>query len=169
MNTLDFGDASQFLVCVAIYARFQRKCGAYSCQLIFSRSRLVPNGMSQLRAKLYAAVVSTHAGEVVKKAFHKTHQKSIKFTDSQIALHWISNDTRTLKQWVRNRCIEVRMFTDTSSWKYVRSKNMTADIGTRRCTSLTDINKDSIWINGHEWMTEDESKFPCMSVAEMAE
>ena len=40
ITTLDFGDASKDLVCVAIYARFLRKCGTYSCQLIFARSRL---------------------------------------------------------------------------------------------------------------------------------
>ena len=41
INTMDFGDASRSLVCVAIYARFLRKCDTYSCQLIFSRSRLI--------------------------------------------------------------------------------------------------------------------------------
>ena len=69
--TLDFGDASKVLVCVAIYARFKRKCGSYSCQLVFARSRLVPEGMTQPRAELFAAVLCAHTGEVVKKAFYR--------------------------------------------------------------------------------------------------
>ena len=55
VTTLDFADASKELVCVAIYARFLRKCGKYSCQLIFSRSKLVPDGMTIPRAELLAA------------------------------------------------------------------------------------------------------------------
>ena len=60
------GDASGDLICAAVYVRFQQKGGGYSCQLVFARSRLVPEDMTQPRAKLYAALVNTHAGEVVK-------------------------------------------------------------------------------------------------------
>ena len=42
VDTIEFGDASESLFCAAIYARFLRKDGSYSCQLIFSRSKLVP-------------------------------------------------------------------------------------------------------------------------------
>ena len=42
INTLDFGDASPRMACIVIYARFLRKNGEYSCQLIFSRTRTVP-------------------------------------------------------------------------------------------------------------------------------
>ena len=100
-TTLDFGDA----ICVAIYIRFKRKCGKFSCQLLFSKSRLVPDEMSQPRGELYAAVINAHAGEVTRKALYKIHKGSIKFTDSQIALYWITNENRSLKQWVRTRVI----------------------------------------------------------------
>ena len=86
LNTLDFGDASRVLVCCAIYVRFLRKCGSYSCQLILSKTRLVPEEMTQPRAELFAAVVNTHTGEIVRKALSKYHKGSLKFTDSQIAL-----------------------------------------------------------------------------------
>ena len=54
-NTIDAGDASNSVVCSAVYVRFKRKNGSYSCQLIFSRSKLVPEGMSLPRAELLAA------------------------------------------------------------------------------------------------------------------
>ena len=53
METIDLGDASDSLVCSAIYARFLRKTGEYSCQLIFAISKLVPKGMSVPRAVLF--------------------------------------------------------------------------------------------------------------------
>ena len=37
VQILCFGDASNDLVCVAIYVRFRKKYGSYSCQLTFGR------------------------------------------------------------------------------------------------------------------------------------
>ena len=106
LETLDFGDSSQSAACAAIYARFQGSNGEYSLQLVLSRSQLVPEGLSQPRAELYAAVLCTHTGEIVRRALYKHHQKGYKFTDSQMTLHWISNEERPIKQWVRNRVLK---------------------------------------------------------------
>ena len=64
VDTIEFGDASESLYCAAIYARFLRKDGSYSCQLIFSRSKLVPKGMSIPRAELLAAHLNATIGHV---------------------------------------------------------------------------------------------------------
>ena len=168
IDTLDFGDASGEMACVAIYARFLRQNGQYSCQLILARSRLVPENMTQPRAELYAALLNTHSGEVVRKALHKIHTGHMKFSDSQIALHWIKSEDRPLKQWVRNRTIEIRRWTNLYDWRYVDSKNMVADIGTRRGCTLGDIAPESTWIQGLPWMKEDASTFPVKELHELA-
>ena len=167
VTTLEFGDASQSLVCIAIYVRFKRKCGNYSSQLLFARSRIVPDEMSQPRGELYAAVVNTHSSEVVQKALKKYHKGSTKFTDSQIAFYWIMNDRRTLKTWVRNRVIEIRRCSDIATWRYVRSADMIADIGTRRCSSIEEIKPESLWFTGYPWMKGDEKDFPVKTIEEV--
>ncbi|MEM7375585.1 MAG: hypothetical protein AAF587_43730 [Bacteroidota bacterium] len=101
ISTIDFGDASKSLVCVAIYARFKRKFGN-SCQLVFSRSRLVPDDMTLPRAELYAATLNAHTGEVVRRSFTKHHKSSLKLSDSQITLFWINGDHKQLKPYVKN-------------------------------------------------------------------
>ena len=164
VSTLAFGDASKSLVCVAIYARYERRNGKYSCQLILAKSRLVPDGMSQPRAELYAALVNVHASEIVKRSLHKYHTNSLHFTDSQIALYWICNSGKTLKQWVRNRVIEIRRYTTADNWRYVQSGDMIADIGTRKGVQLHEVKSNSIWINGHNWMTAEPAKFPAMTI-----
>ena len=63
INTVDMGDARKNIVCVAIYARCERSNGQFSCQLIFSRSKLAPDSMSQPRAELFAAVLNAHTSE----------------------------------------------------------------------------------------------------------
>ncbi|MEM7375622.1 MAG: hypothetical protein AAF587_43925 [Bacteroidota bacterium] len=167
LETLDFADASHLLVCVAIYARFKCRSGGYSSQLILSRSRIVPDGMSQPRAELYAALLNAHTGEVVRKSYQQWHQSAIKFSDSQIVLHWLSNDKKTLKQWVRSRVIESLRFTESDQWCYVKSEHMIADIGTRRGSTLADVDCNSRWFNGDPWMKLNISEMPIFNISEI--
>ena len=167
INTIDAADASNKLACLAIYARFLRKDSTYSCQLVFSRSKLIPSGLSQPRAELLAATMNTHTGEVVKRSFQSNHKKKVKLTDSQVTLHWICNPDKPVKQWVRNRVVEINRFTEPSEWMFVQSQDMIADLGTRRIDKLELINQESIWINGFDWMKRDESCFPTKSMKDI--
>ena len=98
IDTIDMADASKSIACVAIYARFLRKSGDYSCQLVFARSKLILDGMTKQRAKLLAANMNAHTGEVVRRSFGQYHKSAVKLTDSQISLHWINNRELPLKQ-----------------------------------------------------------------------
>ena len=167
IEKIDFGDASQSLICVCIYARFVLKNGEYSCQLVFSRTRTVPKELSLPRAELYAALLNTHTGEIVRRSFKNLVKSSKKFTDSQITLHWITNDEKPLKQWVRNRVLEIHRFTVKDQWCYVQSKNMIADIGTRRGATIQDVDQSSTWINGFDWMHLPTSQFPIQSAKDL--
>ena len=93
LDTIDFGDASKSMVCIAIYVRFLRRRGEYSSQLIFGRSKRVPDGMTQP----CAATVNTLAGEAVQRILRKFHKSSVKLIDSKITLHWINNKNIPLK------------------------------------------------------------------------
>ena len=55
INTINSAGANNKMACVGIYARFLRRSGTYSCQLVFSRSKVVPDEFSQPRAELFAA------------------------------------------------------------------------------------------------------------------
>ena len=167
IETLEFGDASKQIACVAVYARFKRRNGYFSCQLVFARSKLVPSELSQPRAELFAALLNTHTGEVVRRSFQKRHQNSVRFSDSQIVLYWINNEDRPLKQWVRNRVAEIRRFSNVSQWNYINTSEMIADIGTRRGTKLKDIDQNSTWINGFKWMHEEKENFPMKQINQL--
>ena len=163
VNTIGFGDASRSMICVAIYARVMRKNGQYSCQLILSRIRTVPKEMSLPRAELLAALINTYTGEIVKRSLQQYHCSALKLTDNQVALYWIDSHDKLLKQWVRNRVIEIRRFTQKQQWYYIHTSNMIADIGTRKGASISDVDSSSVWINGHDWMRLNVTEFPIMS------
>ena len=76
METIDFSDASRKIMCVAIYVRFLRKCGEYSSQLLFSRTKIVPEDMTLPRAELFAASLNASTGHVIKTALGDRHTKA---------------------------------------------------------------------------------------------
>ena len=163
-HTLDYGDASTKILCVAIYARFLRKNGEFSCQLLFSRTKVISPPMTQPRAELYAATVNTHTGEVVKRACRRFHEHHIKVTDSQVTLYWIHNSNKPLKQFVRNRVNEVRRFTDPNNWRGCKSGDMIADLGTRPVDDVSLVNEFSAWINGFTHMILPIESLPFQTV-----
>ena len=153
IQTIDAADASQKLACVAIYARFLKKGGTHLCQLIFSRSKLIPDGLSQPRAELFTATMNSHTGEIVRRALQENHKGKVKLTDSQVVLHWLNNHEKAVKQWVRNRVIEILTFTDSSEWFFISThNNMIADLGTRQVDDRRLVDQNSTWINCFDWM-----------------
>ncbi|XP_066928813.1 uncharacterized protein [Clytia hemisphaerica] len=167
VNTVDFGDTSKSLICTAIYARFPRPRWEFSSQLIFARTKVVPKDYTLPRAELFAALVNTHISEIVKRSLKSLHDSSIKLTDSQIAMYWISNHDKPLKKWVRSRVLEILRFSDKKDWYYVPTDQNLADLGTRRGATFQDIDQSSNWINGHQWMKQSQSSFPIQSASEV--
>ena len=169
LDTIEMGDSSKKLACSAIYVRFKRKNGLYSCQLIFGRSKIIPDNTSIPRAEMMASVLTATTGHVVNLALSKYCTDRLCLTDSQVALFWITNNKIPQKDWVRNRQIEISRLTPQpeSIWRYIDTKFMTADIGTRRGATLDDVSEISPWVSGHEWAQYDKSTFPIKSTIEI--
>ena len=83
------GDSSQKIICGAIYARVEKRDGTFSCQLIFARSKVITEGISIPRAELMVAALNATTWYTVGKVLESTHTKTLKLTDSQVALYWI--------------------------------------------------------------------------------
>ena len=146
METIEISDSSLYLACSVVYARFKRKLGLYSCQILFARSKVVPKGWNVPRAELFAAVLSASTGHVVNSAKNSLKNR-LSLTDSQIVLFWINNFKLELKQWVRSRIVEIHRLTKPENWYYIDSKNNIAYLGTRKGNKISDV-LVSVWVNG---------------------
>ena len=151
METIEISDSSLHLACSVVHARFKWKMVLYSCQLVFARSKVVPKGMSVPRSELFAAALNASTGHVVNLALGEFIKNSVSLTDSQIVLFWINNFKLQLKQWVRNRIVEIHRLTKPENWYYIDSKNNIADLGTKKGSKLSDVLDNSVWVNGHKW------------------
>ena len=162
--SIEMADASQNLACAIVYVRFKRKSGKFSCQLIFSRSKIIPNGMTIPRAELFGAFLNATTGHVVYTALNNYAKGRCHLTDSQITLFWINDNKSQMKQWVRNRVIEINRLTSRENWFYIETANMTADLGTRKGVNIEDISEKSSWHNGQNWAKSDKKCFPIRSI-----
>ena len=122
MELIGAGDASQKIACSGCYVRFKRKDGSYSCQLMLSKSKIVAEDTSLPRAELLASTLNTHTTEIVKRSLKEKIVSCIYVLDSEIALHWITTQTKQLKPWIRNRVIEISRFTNVDKWFHVESR-----------------------------------------------
>ena len=150
-----------------MYVRFKRKCGKSSCQLIFSRSRIIPNGMTIPRAELFAAFLNATIGHVVYTALKKYAKARCHLKDSQVTLFWINNTKSQMKQWVRNRVIEINRLTSRENWFYIETVNMTADLGTRKGVNIEDISENSSRHNHQNCTKSDKKCFSIKSINEI--
>ena len=167
IETIEISDASPQMACSAIYVRFQRRNGEYSCQLVFARTKIVPDDMTLPRAELFAATLNATTGHVVNLSLRDLVKSRISLVDSQIALFWIISTHTQLKQWVRSRVIEINRLTSKTDWFYIDSKNNMADIATRPGAKFSDVAKDSAWISGHDWARQKKDQFPIKSAEDI--
>ena len=167
MDTIEISDASLLLACSAVYGRFKRKNGSYSCQLIFARTKIIPEGFNIPRAELIGAVLNATTGHIVNLSLEDFITERIHLVDNQIVLFWINNRRSQLKQWTRNRVIETTRLTDRLKWFFIDSENNMADLGTRKGAKISDISEESDWINGKEWCRGEKSDFPIKSVDDL--
>ena len=166
METLDVADAGENMICAAIYARFKRRNGTYSCQLIFARTKIVHN-LSIPRAELEAALLNASTGHLVQLSLKNRHKGSLKLTDSQVVLHWLNCTRAALKMYVRNRVLEIVRLTGRENWRYIKSADNIADLGTRKGAKLADVGPDSNWLFGYLWMRGLIKNFPVLTVDEV--
>ena len=166
IETIDTADAGENLVCAAIYARFKLRGGGHSCQLIFARTKIV-HDITIPRAELVAALLNASTGHIVKMSLKHLFVRNWKLTDSQVVLHWINSMKSQLKQFIRNRLIEILRLTKREDWMYVPSSENVADIGTRKGAQLVDVDSSSPWRIGHPWMSGEEKDFPLQSVEDI--
>ena len=166
METINVADAGENLVCAAVYVRFLRKDGTYSCQLIFARTKVVHDHTIP-RAELVAAVLNASTGFVVKSSLSDRVKRSWYVTDSQVTLYLINSTTAALKTWTRNRVVEVNRISDRPNWFHTKRENMVADLGTRKGATVEQVSPGSPWIEGLPWMREEPMSFPLSTVADI--
>ena len=94
--------------------------GNISCSFVMSKNRVAPLKVISLpRLELQAAVMSVRLKEKLSvEMSYPVHE--IRFwSDSEIVLQYISNESRRFKTFVSNRVAEIRSHSEANNWSHI--------------------------------------------------
>ena len=102
------------------------------CSLVIEKSTVVPlKYISIPRLELTAATLSINKFKLLTSELQFGITKDVFWTDSQVVLSYIKNQTRRFKTFVANRIQTIKDQSDVTQWQYVPSKSNPADYGSR--------------------------------------
>ena len=107
--------------------------------------------MSVPRSELFTAALNASTRHVVNLALGEFMKNRVSLMDSQIVLFWINTSKLQLKQWVRNRIVEIHRLTKPENWYYIDSKNNIADLGTKKGSKFSGVLDNIVWVKEHKW------------------
>ena len=132
------------------------------CTLVMAKSRVTPlKPVTVPRLELTAAVVSTKISSFLQKELSYEDMNEFFWTNSKVALGYISNEARRFHTFVANRVQEIRDQATPDQWRYVDTKENPADDASRGL-GANELIRSSRWWNGPNFLWQplpDEPNF----------
>ena len=155
-----FCDASEAAFGAAGYMRQTSSDGNISCSLVMSRTRVAPlRNLTIVRLELQGAVLATRLAQSIKTALTKPVDETYFWTDSEVVLGYINNESRRFQTFVANRIAEIRDSTSPDQWRHVPGPLNPADDCSRGLV-ITELNTDGRWFRGPSFLQKAEVYWP---------
>ena len=149
-------DAAAQLKIAGVWARFKRKNGKFSCQLVIGRSLLSRKDGTIPKEELEAMTMGSNLLWICRRALEGWLKDYMICGDSVITICWVTSENKRLSLFHRNRVVQIRFHTELDKIFHLRTEHNPADIGTRPdSVKDTDVGPDSPWETGLEWMRND--------------
>ena len=114
------------------YLRLVDSNGRIHCSLMIGKARVSPlKVMTILRMELVAAILSVNMSILLRKELEIPVNKQVFWTDSEVALGCIRNESKRFKLFVANRAVLIKDHSDKSQWHYINSKQSPVDYASR--------------------------------------
>ena len=151
-----FCDSSKHVYCAVIYLRIKTSVGV-RVEYVAGKTRVTPLKIISIpRLELLGCLLLSKLYSEVCSAVSKRVSIENKFcwTDSVVALCWISGKEKSWKPWVENRVVKIRKVLERERWSHIEGVENPADIPTRNC-SEEDFKR---WLLGPEFLKKEEFK-----------
>ena len=121
---------------------------------LLGKAKVTPAGRLTIpRAELCAAVLAVELADTIKEQLMIDPDSFFFYTDSQVVLGYITNETRRFYVFVGNRVSRIRLSSKPAQWKYVQSNMNPADLATRS-VDAKDL-QDCTWLKGPKFLKSD--------------
>ena len=157
-----FSDASTFGYGQCSYLRLVDSKGIIKCSLALAKSRVAPlKTVTVPRLELQAAVLSIKTAAFLQRELSYETISHHFWTDSQIVLAYIANESTRFHVFVANRVRQIRDFSTPEQWSYVPTTENPADHASRGLDveSITSSN----WLSGPSFLHQSDLPQPTPS------
>ena len=121
------------------------------------KSRVAPlKSITVPRLELTAALLSVKVSILLGPELEYDNVSEFFWTDSQVVLGYIQNDSKRFKVFVANRVQQIRDHTRPNQWKFISTIENPADIASRGLTPDEFLENPS-WLNGPKFLWENNS------------
>ena len=155
-----FADASLQAYGACSYIRCINKFGQVHTQLLISKCRVAPIKQRTIpRLELQAALLAAELDKLLITELDIEIVGSYSWSDSEVVLSYIRNETTRFHVFVENRVSAIRQRSNPDDLQYVNTKDNPADLLTRpKC--LLAGNLDAKWFNRPAWLRTYKSEWP---------
>ena len=136
-----------------MYLRIEGE-GEARVEFVAAKSRVAPSKKTTIpRLELLSALLLAKLCHSAQEALQDTIHlgRTVCFTDSQVALHWITNMDQEWKQFVQNRATTIRQLVPSSQWRHCPGEVNPADIPSRGMNPK-ELKKTDMWLKGPDWL-----------------
>ena len=142
-----FADASEDGYGACSYLRTVNSLGQVSVHLVMAKARVTPTASTTIpRLELMAAVVAARLSALLDKELRLNSVHHFFWTDSNIVLGYIRNDSRRFKIFVANRVQEIQDISRASQWRHVPGQHNPADLASRGMKGA-EIIDSQLWVS----------------------
>lgn len=95
------------------------------------------------------------------------HAKSYFWTDSQVTLNWIKNQSKLFQSFVANRISKIQDLSDANQWNYVNTQQNPADLISRGIQP-SDLVNSELWWRSPVWLSKPREIWDTMGCENIA-
>ncbi|XP_064488036.1 uncharacterized protein LOC135400187 [Ornithodoros turicata] len=155
-----FADASPRAYGAALYLRTIASQGQWNCSLLISKGRVAPlKTISLPRLELIGCLTAARLAAHIRQLPLLTSLPSYFWTDSTIALHWITADLSSKPAFVQHRVTEIKRLSAGHTWRHCPGQENPADLVTRG-VSAQRLAAEPLWWHGPHWLTMQADSWP---------
>ena len=166
MRLICLADAGEGAGGAAIYGGIEQPDGTFTCNLLFSKSRLMHHTVP--RNELEAIVLMADLALVVQQSLGEHVGDVLFYTDSRVAQCWVLNTRKRLRMFVHNRVQAarhgIRRVVDNEEilplYHIDGSENLADMITKPRKLLPSDLSHTSPWMTGLKWMRLPTAELP---------
>lgn len=162
-----FSDGSEAAYGAILYLRWETENGVV-VRLVESKAKLTPLDQKGdvIKAELCGAVFAVRLKRYFEKHCCIKVSHWVHFVDSQTILGAIQKDSYGYQTFFANRIGEIQMAGPVEDWKWINGNHNIADIVTRGATP-EELDEESEWQQGPEFLRRPESKWPVKTASEV--